>query len=141
MPAKLGASYQSAPSSLASPVSSTVRSLCLKNIFVGNLSFTSTEDSVRSIFEGYGTVDRVSIITDRETGKSRGFAFVEMPNDDEANRAITALNGADFGGRKLNVNEARPREERGSGGGGFNRGGGGGAGAGGGGFRRREPRW
>lgn len=112
----------------------------MKNIFVGNLSFTSTEDSVRSIFEGYGTVDRVSIITDRETGKSRGFAFVEMPNDDEANRAITALNGADFGGRKLNVNEARPREERG-GGGGFNRGGGGGAGAGGGGFRRREPRW
>jgi RNA recognition motif-containing protein len=114
----------------------------LKNIFVGNLSFTSTEDSVRSIFEGYGTVDRVSIITDRETGKSRGFAFVEMPNDDEANRAITALNGADFGGRKLNVNEARPREERG-GGGGFNRGGGAGGagGAGGGGFRRREPRW
>ena len=112
----------------------------MKNIFVGNLSFTSTEDSVRSTFEGYGTVDRVSIITDRETGKSRGFAFVEMPNDDEANRAITALNGADFGGRKLNVNEARPREERGSGGGGFNRGGGGGAG-GGGGFRRREPRW
>jgi cold-inducible RNA-binding protein len=111
----------------------------LKNIFVGNLSFTSTEDSVRSIFEGYGTVDRVSIITDRETGKSRGFAFVEMPNDDEANKAIGALNGADFGGRKLNVNEARPREERG-GGGGFNRGGGGGAG-GGGGFRRREPRW
>lgn len=111
----------------------------MKNIFVGNLSFTSTEDSVRSIFEGYGTVDRVSIITDRETGKSRGFAFVEMPNDDEANKAIGALNGADFGGRKLNVNEARPREERGSGGG-FNRGGGGGAG-GGGGFRRREPRW
>lgn len=111
----------------------------MKNIFVGNLSFTSTEDSVRSIFEGYGTVDRVSIITDRETGKSRGFAFVEMPNDDEANKAIGALNGADFGGRKLNVNEARPREERG-GGGGFNRGGGGGAG-GGGGFRRREPRW
>lgn len=112
----------------------------MKNIFVGNLSFTSTEDSVRSIFEGYGTVDRVSIITDRETGKSRGFAFVEMPNDDEANRAIGALNGADFGGRKLNVNEARPREERGGGGGGFNRGGGGGAG-GGGGFRKREPRW
>lgn len=110
----------------------------MKNIFVGNLSFTSTEDSVRSIFEGYGTVDRVSIITDRETGKSRGFAFCEMPNDEEANRAITALNGADFGGRKLNVNEARPREERGGGGGGFNRGGGGG---GGGGFRRREPRW
>jgi len=81
----------------------------------------------------------VSIITDRETGKSRGFAFVEMPNDEEANRAVNALNGADFGGRKLNVNEARPREERGGGGGGgFNRGGGG---AGGGGFRKREPRW
>ena len=113
----------------------------MKNIFVGNLSFTATEDSVRSIFDGYGTVDRVSIITDRETGKSRGFAFVEMPNDDEANRAINALNSAEFGGRKLNVNEARPREERGSGGGGgggFNRGGGGG---GGGGFKRREPRW
>ena len=85
-------------------------------------------------------MDRVSIITDRETGKSRGFAFVEMPNDEEANRAVNALNGADFGGRKLDVNEARPREERGGGGGGFNRGGGGGAG-GGGGFRRREPRW
>lgn len=117
----------------------------MKNIFVGNLSFTSTEDSVRSIFEGYGTVDRVSIITDRETGKSRGFAFVEMPNDEEANRAVNALNGADFGGRKLNVNEARPREERGAGGGGggggFNRGGGAGGGGGGGGFRRREPRW
>jgi RNA recognition motif-containing protein len=114
----------------------------LKNIFVGNLSFTSTEDSVRSIFEGYGTVDRVSIITDRETGKSRGFAFVEMPNDDEAARAINALNSAELGGRKLNVNEARPREERGGGGGGFNRGAGGGAGSGGGGgFRRREPRW
>ena len=110
----------------------------MKNIFVGNLSFNSTEDSVRSIFEGYGTVDRVSIITDRETGKSRGFAFVEMPNDEEANRAVGALNGVDFGGRKLNVNEARPREERGGGGGGFNRGGGSG---GGGGFRRREPRW
>jgi RNA recognition motif-containing protein len=106
----------------------------LKNIFVGNLSFSSTEDGVRAIFEAHGTVDRVSIITHRETGKSRGFAFVEMPNDEEAARAIGALNGADYGGRKLNVNEARPREERG--GGGFNRGG-----AGGGGFRRREPRW
>jgi len=125
--------------SLASPVSSTVRSVCLKNIFVGNLSFSSTEDAVRSIFEAHGTVDRVSIITDRETGKSRGFAFVEMPNDEEAARAIGALNGAEYGGRKLNVNEARPREERGAGGGGFSRAGGGAGG--GGGFRRREPRW
>jgi RNA recognition motif-containing protein len=111
----------------------------LKNIFVGNLSFTSSEDAVRGLFEAYGTVDRVSIITDRETGRSRGFAFVEMPNDDEAERGINALNGMDFGGRKLNVNEARPREERSFGGGG----GGGRGGDRGGGFggRRREPRW
>ena len=84
----------------------------MKNIFVGNLSFSSSEDAVRGLFEAYGTVDRVSIITDRETGRSRGFAFVEMGNDEEAERAINALNGADFGARKLNVNEARPREER-----------------------------
>ncbi len=101
----------------------------MKNIFVGNLSFSSNEDSIRGLFETYGTVDRVSIITDRETGRSRGFAFVEMPNDDEAERAINALNGQDFSGRKLNVNEARPREERPFGG---NRGGGGG------GFRGRR---
>ncbi|MGJ5815016.1 RNA recognition motif domain-containing protein [Paludibaculum fermentans] len=116
----------------------------MKNIFVGNLSFSSSEDSVRGLFEAYGTVDRVSIITDRETGRSRGFSFVEMPNDDEAERAINALNGADFGGRKLNVNEARPREERPfGGGGGGGRGGDRGGGGGGGGFggRRREPRW
>jgi cold-inducible RNA-binding protein len=89
----------------------------LKNIFVGNLSFSATEDSVRGLFEAYGTVDRVSIVTDRETGRSRGFAFVEMPNDGEGDRAIQALNGSDFGGRRLNVNEARPKEERGGGGG------------------------
>jgi RNA recognition motif-containing protein len=116
----------------------------LKNIFVGNLSFSSSEDAVRGLFEAYGTVDRVSIITDRETGRSRGFAFVEMGNDEEAERAINALNGADFGARKLNVNEARPREERpfGGGGGGGGRGGDrGGFGGGGGANRRREPRW
>jgi RNA recognition motif-containing protein len=114
----------------------------LKNIFVGNLSFSSSEDAVRGLFEQYGTVDRVSIITDRETGRSRGFAFVEMPNDDEADRAINALNGADSGGRKLNVNEARPREERPfGGGGGGGRGGDRGGGGGGFGGRRREPRW
>ena len=114
----------------------------MKNIFVGNLSFSSSEDAVRGMFEAYGTVDRVSIITDRETGRSRGFAFVEMPNDEEAERAINAMNGADFGGRKLNVNEARPREERPFGGGGGGRGGDrGGFGGGGGGGRRREPRW
>ena len=107
----------------------------MKNIFVGNLSFSTTEDSVRSYFEPYGTVDRVSIITDRDTGRSRGFAFVEMPNDEEAERAIQALNGQDFGGRRLNINEARPREERG--GGGY----GGGGGRQGGGYGRRENRW
>ena len=117
----------------------------MKNIFVGNLSFSSSEDAVRGLFEVYGTVDKVSIITDRETGRSRGFAFVEMPNDEEAERAINAMNGAEFGARKLNVNEARPREERpfggGGGGRGGDRGGFGGGGAGGGGNRRREPRW
>lgn len=114
----------------------------MKNIFVGNLSFSTTEDVVRSHFEAYGTVDRVSIITDRDTGRSRGFAFVEMPNDDEADRAINALNGSELGDRRLNINEARPREERGGfgGGGGGGRGGRGGGG-GGGGFNRREPRW
>lgn len=110
----------------------------MKNIFVGNLSFSSTQDDVRGLFESYGMVDRVSLITDRETGRSRGFAFVEMSNDEEADRAINALNGADVGGRKLNVNEARPREERPFGGGG----GGGRPGGGyGGGQKRREPRW
>jgi len=88
----------------------------LKNIFVGNLSFSATEDAVRGLFESYGAVERVSIITDRETGRSRGFAFVEMPNDAEGDRAIQALNGSDYGGRRLNVNEARPKEERGGGG-------------------------
>jgi len=87
----------------------------LKNIFVGNLSFSATEDAVRGLFESFGAVERVSIITDRETGRSRGFAFVEMPNDSEGDRAIQALNGSDYGGRRLNVNEARPKEERGAG--------------------------
>lgn len=97
----------------------------MKNIFVGNLSFSASEQDLRTLFEAYGTVDRVSIITDRDTGRSRGFAFVEMPDDQEAERAIAALNGSDMGGRSLNVNEARPRSERPSGGGGrsFGRGG------------------
>ncbi|MBI4902910.1 MAG: RNA-binding protein [Acidobacteria bacterium] len=98
----------------------------MKNIFVGNLSFGATEDSVRSMFEAHGTVDRVSIVTDRETGRSRGFAFVEMPNDSEGNAAINAINGRDMDGRSLNVNEARPKEDRGFGGGGRGHGGGGG---------------
>jgi len=103
----------------------------VKNIFVGNLSFGATEDSVRSMFEAYGTVDRVSVVTDRETGRARGFGFVEMSADDEAERAIAALNGRELDGRALNINEARPKEDRG-GGGGF-RGNGGG--------QRQNKRW
>ena len=89
----------------------------MKNIFVGNLSFGATEDAVRSMFEAYGTVDRVSVVTDRETGRARGFGFVEMSVDAEAERAIAALNGRELDGRALNINEARPKEDRGGGGG------------------------
>jgi RNA recognition motif-containing protein len=89
----------------------------LKNIFVGNLSFGTTEDSIRSMFESYGTVERVNVVTDRDTGQARGFAFVEMSVDAEGNAAINALNGRDLDGRTLNINEARPKAERGSGGG------------------------
>ena len=85
----------------------------MKNIYVGNLSFGSTEDDVRSLFETYGAVDRVSIVTDRETGRARGFGFVEMSVNEEAERAIAALNGRELGGRALSINEARAREERG----------------------------
>ncbi len=114
----------------------------LKNIFVGNLSFSTTEDELRSLFASYGTVERVSILTDRDTGRSRGFGFVEMTNDAEADAAINGLNGRDIGGRKLNVNEARPKGDRSGGGGGFR-----GSRGGGGGMRDsyrgapREPRW
>ena len=82
-------------------------------IFVGNLVFTTTEDDLEQLFESYGIVDRVQIITDRETGRSRGFAFVEMPNAPEANAAIAGLHGTAVGGRLLTVNEAREREDRG----------------------------
>jgi cold-inducible RNA-binding protein len=97
----------------------------VKNIFVGNLSFNTNEDELRQIFEGYGQVDRVSILTDRDTGRSRGFGFVEMTNDEDGEKAISALNGSQFGGRTINVNEARPKSDRGGGGGGFGGGGGG----------------
>ncbi len=115
--------------------------MVLKNIFVGNLSFGTTEDELRSLFANYGAVERVSIMTDRDTGRSRGFGFVEMTNDAEAEAAINGLNGRDVGGRKLNVNEARPKGDR-AGGGGFR-----GSRGGGGGMRDsyrggpREPRW
>ena len=99
----------------------------MKNIFVGNLSFGATEGSVRSLFEAYGAVDRVSIVTDRDTGQARGFGFVEMSNNAEADRAINELNGRDLDGRAMNVNEARPKTDRPSGGGG--------------GGQRRDKRW
>ena len=84
------------------------------NIFVGNLSFGATEDAVRSLFAAYGTVDRVNLITDRDTGQARGFGFVEMSNSNEAGQAIAQLNGRELNGRALNVNEARPKAESGS---------------------------
>jgi cold-inducible RNA-binding protein len=96
----------------------------MKNIYVGNLSFGATEDSVRALFETHGTVGRVNIVTDRDSGQPRGFGFVEMSNDGEGEKAIAALNGTDFDGRALSVNEARPKTERsggGGGGGGFGR--------------------
>ena len=89
----------------------------MKNIFVGNLSFGATEDALRTLFEAYGTVDRVSIVTDRDTGRAKGFGFVEMSANAEADRAIEELNGRQFDGRALNVNEARPKTERSFGGG------------------------
>jgi cold-inducible RNA-binding protein len=89
----------------------------VKNIFVGNLDFGATEDAVRSMFEAYGTVERVSLVTDRDTGRAKGFGFVEMSANADADRAIAELNGRELGGRALNVNEARPKTERASGGG------------------------
>jgi RNA recognition motif-containing protein len=99
----------------------------LKNIFVGNLDFNTGEDELRQLFEQYGQVDRVAIMTDRDTGRSRGFGFVEMASSEDGEKAIAALNGSQLGGRTLNVNEARPKAERsGGGGGGRDRGGRGG---------------
>ncbi|PYX86651.1 MAG: RNA-binding protein [Acidobacteria bacterium] len=106
----------------------------MKNIFVGNLDFNTGEDELRQLFEQYGQVDRVAIMTDRDTGRSRGFGFVEMASSEDGEKAIAALNGSQVGGRTLNVNEARPKTERsgGGGGGGRDRGGRGGRGGGGG---------
>jgi RNA recognition motif-containing protein len=102
----------------------------MKNIFVGNLDFSATESSVRALFEPFGAIERVNLVTDRDTGRSRGFAFVEMTDAAEADKAIAALNGTDQNGRALNVNEARPKTE--GGGRGF---------GGGGGSKRRQPRY
>jgi RNA recognition motif-containing protein len=101
-----------------------------KNLYVGNMSFSTTEDQLREAFSQYGTVTKVQLIMDRETGRPRGFAFVEM--SDGADQAIAALNGAQLDGRTLTVNEAKPREDRGGGGGRGGYGGGGGGGGGGG---------
>lgn len=90
----------------------------VKNIFVGNLSFNTREEELRQLFEPFGQVDRVSILTDRDTGRSRGFGFVEMSSNEDGEKAITALNGSQLGGRTINVNEARPKTDRGGGGGG-----------------------
>lgn len=83
------------------------------NIYIGNLSFDTTEEQLRQAFEGYGEVSNVNIITDRDDGRPRGFAFVEMSSQDAANAAIDGLNGQELNGRTLNVNEARPRNDRG----------------------------
>jgi RNA recognition motif-containing protein len=115
-----------------------------KNIYVGNLVWDATHDDLLALFQEHGKVKRAQVISDKETGRSRGFGFVEMYDDAEADRAIQALNGAEFNGRPLKVNEAQPRESRGpggggGGGGGGNRGyGGGGGGYGGGGDRGRR---
>jgi cold-inducible RNA-binding protein len=118
-------------------------------LYVGNLSFRTTGDDLREAFSQAGTVESASIIEDRETGRSRGFGFVEMSTPEEAAAAIEQFNGKDLGGRNLTVNEAKPRENRG-GGGGYGGGGGGYGGGGGGGRDRdyggggggdREPRW
>ncbi|MGI8836800.1 MAG: RNA recognition motif domain-containing protein [Pyrinomonadaceae bacterium] len=124
-------------------------------LYVGNLSFRTTSEELRDAFAAAGTVESASVIEDRDTGRSRGFAFVEMATAEEAAAAIEQFNGKDFGGRNLTVNEAKPRADRGGGGGGRGGygggggrggyGGGGGRGGGGGGGDRggfdREPRW
>jgi len=102
-------------------------------IYVGNFGFDTREQELREAFEAHGKVQEVAMMQDRDTGRSKGFAFVEMPASEEAQAAISAINGKEFDGRSVTVNEARPRPERSFGGGGFggNRGGGGGGGYGG----------
>lgn len=116
----------------------------MKKLFVGNIPHSTTEAELRSLFEPHGAIEQVSIVTERDTGRSRGFAFVEMTDSAEAEKAIAALNGTQLGGRTLNINEARPKTDRG----GFKGGrpGGGGGGGRGGDYRGharqpREPRW
>lgn len=111
------------------------------NIYVSNLSYGTSSDSLQNLFSEYGEVSSARIITDRETGRSRGFGFVDMPNDEEGQKAIEELNGVDFEGKTISVTVARPREERPAGGfGGGNRGGGFGGGNRGGGYGNRDNR-
>lgn len=102
----------------------------MMRIYVGNLPFSTGEEDLRELFSQHGDVTNASVVSDRDTGRSRGFGFVEMADAAQANAAIAALNGYSLDGRALVVNEARPREERGGGGGGFRGGGGGGGGRG-----------
>ena len=116
----------------------------MTNIFVGNLNFQTTQDELYAAFAQYGAVERVNIVTDRDTGQPRGFAFVEMTDKREAETAINQLNGAELNGRAMNVNEARPKPAGGGGrpfGGGGRGGRGGGGGNRGGGGGGRGPRW
>ena len=113
----------------------------MKNIYVGNLPNSTSESELRNLFQAHGDIERVSMMTDHETGRSRGFAFVEMTNSEEAEKAIMALNGSNLAGRTLTVNEARPKNDRPRGGGGQRYGGGGGRREDYRGKRRREPRW
>jgi cold-inducible RNA-binding protein len=121
----------------------------MKNLYVGNLPHSTTESELRGVFEAHGAVERVSIVTDRETGRARGFAFVEMTNPAEADKAVAALNGSELGGRALKINEAKPKTEaprRGPGGGGGGKRFGGGGGSSrddyqGHARQPREPRW
>ena len=115
----------------------------MKNLYVGNLPHSTTESELRTVFEAHGAVEKVSLVTDRDTGRSRGFGFVEMTDAGEADKAIMALNGTELGGRTLTVNEAKPKTERPRGGQRF---GGGGGGRGRDDYRGharqpREPRW
>ena len=116
----------------------------MKNVYVGNLPHSTTEAELRNLFEAHGAVEKITLVTDRDTGRSRGFGFVEMANASEADKAIATLNGTDLGGRTLTINEAKPKAERprGGGGGGRRFGGGGGRDDYRGHPRQpREPRW
>lgn len=118
----------------------------MKNLYVGNLPHSTTESELRTVFEAHGAVEKVSIVTDRETGRARGFGFVEMTNASEADKAVAALNGTELGGRALTINEAKPKTDRPRSGGQRFGGGGGGGGRDRDDYRGharqpREPRW